>query len=73
MTNPERRDRELAYVGDSKVFAEMGECKKKLKIAGRSRREQCGDRRRERCHKGYPRYGRRRGEPLPRPPRRYGG
>ncbi len=31
MTNSERRDRGLAYVGDSQVFAEMGECKKKLK------------------------------------------
>ena len=31
MTNSERRDKELAYYGDEKVFAEMAECKKKLR------------------------------------------
>ncbi len=31
MTNGERRDKGLAYVGDREVFAEMVECKKKLK------------------------------------------
>ena len=31
MTNAERRDREMVYIGDDKVFAEMAECKKKLK------------------------------------------
>lgn len=30
MTNPERRDRGLAYFGDAEVFREMGECKKRL-------------------------------------------
>ena len=31
MTNTERRDKEMVYVGDNQVFAEMAECKKKLK------------------------------------------
>lgn len=31
MTNAERRDRGMVYVGDEQVFAEMAECKKKLK------------------------------------------
>ena len=32
MTNAERRDKGMVYVGDEQVFAEMAECKKKLKI-----------------------------------------
>ena len=31
MTNAERRDKGMVYVGDKQVFAEMAECKKKLK------------------------------------------
>ena len=31
MTNAERRDKGMVYVGDEQVFAEMAECKKKLK------------------------------------------
>ncbi len=31
MTNGERRDRGMVYVADEQVFAEMAECKKKLK------------------------------------------
>lgn len=31
MTNAERRDRGMVYIGDEQVFAEMAECKKKLK------------------------------------------
>ncbi len=31
MTNTERRDKEMVYIGDNQVFAEMAECKKKLK------------------------------------------
>ncbi len=32
MTNSERRDRGLVYVADEQVFAEMAQCKKKLKL-----------------------------------------
>ena len=31
MTNAERRDKEMVYIGDNQIFAEMAECKKKLK------------------------------------------
>lgn len=31
MTNAERRDKGMVYIGDDQVFAEMAECKKKLK------------------------------------------
>ena len=31
MTNAERRDQGMAYIGDEQIFSEMGECKKKLK------------------------------------------
>ena len=31
MTNAERRDKGMVYIGDEQVFAEMAECKKKLK------------------------------------------
>lgn len=31
MTNTERRDKEMVYIGDDQVFADMVECKKKLK------------------------------------------
>ena len=34
MDNSERRDREMAYIADESVFAEMVECKKKLKVLG---------------------------------------
>ena len=31
MTNAERRDKGMVYIGDKQIFAEMAECKKKLK------------------------------------------
>ncbi len=31
MTNAERRDQGMAYIGDEQIFSEMAECKKKLK------------------------------------------
>lgn len=31
MTNAERRDKGMVYIGDEQIFAEMAECKKKLK------------------------------------------
>ena len=31
MTNAERRDSGMVYLGDEQVFSEMAECKKKLK------------------------------------------
>ena len=31
MTTTERCDKSMVYVGDEQVFAEMAECKKKLK------------------------------------------